>query len=206
MFTFFRQTNGERREVQIRSSDLTVQRLATVFKLSTQALYLEEEFSGRAEFPSERGTFNTTAWEQNATFRVEGETSSASFNTEVASTSSASASGSLNRTFPTSSQFRSVILVGRSNSRTPSPGVTQQYATPTTAKKSIRKSVALCKPKILRGKIVLDEVISTHFVSFTEEQASTAEIAEMVSSQVENEAAVTLVDSKFSEVPETATG
>ena len=119
---------------------------------------------------------------------------------------SASASGSLNRTFPTSSQFRSVIPVGRSNSRTPSPGVTQQYATPTTAKKSIRKSVALCKPKILRGKIVLDEVISTHFVSFTEEQASTAEIAEMVSSQVENEAAVTLVDSKFLEVPETATG
>ena len=114
MFTFFRQTNGERREVQVRSSDLTVQRLATVFKLSTQALYLEEEFSGRAEFRSERGTFNTTAWEQNATFRVEGETSSASFNTAVTSTSSASASGSLNRTFPTSSQFgRSSLSAGR---------------------------------------------------------------------------------------------
>ena len=74
MFIFFRQLNGnERREIQIRAADLTVQRLATVFRLNVQGLYLEEEYSGRAEFPNDRGSFNTSAWEERAQFRVEGD-------------------------------------------------------------------------------------------------------------------------------------
>ena len=135
-------------------------------KWRTQALYLEEEFSGRAQIPQRSREACSTPARGSRTrrlFLVEGETSSASFNTDVASTSSAAASGLLNRTFSTSSLFRSVIPSGRSNRGTPPPGVTQQLQQ--RPRKIFKKSVALCKQKILRGKIVLDEVINTHFVS-----------------------------------------
>eukprot|EP00111_Clytia_hemisphaerica_P012119 TCONS_00035603-protein len=58
-FTLFhRDSNGLRKEFNLRKCHATKSRLAMIFKLEPIIVFLTEEFHGPAEFPENDGTFN----------------------------------------------------------------------------------------------------------------------------------------------------
>lgn len=206
-FSFFRVNEGQRKEVQIRCNDLTVQRLATVFKLVPEGIFLEEEFSGRAEFPSEHGTFKTDDWSAGSNFRVEGELSHTTNNTAVHDVPSSSQFQSQTVSaavrMPATSQFQSILRPSTSTSHL-TPAISSQRSSGKV--KPIRKMITIRNIEIVRGKPALGEVLSSHFLTFMENQASTAEITSLLSRQIDASEPMVLVDTKVNEIPEAVSG